>query len=53
MKYALEITINYPDEERQKRRLENDAALVGIGLTELLEMHQDATSFVVTVVPQG
>lgn len=53
MKYAIEATINYGTTERQVRRVEGDASLAGIALTELLEKYSRATSFVVTVVSKS
>lgn len=53
MKYAIEATINHKTTERTVCRIESDASLAGIALTELLEKHPRATSFVVTAVPQS
>ena len=51
--YYLDFTINTQRGEIQRHRNETDAALAGIALTELLEKHPEATSFVVTVVPKS
>lgn len=53
MKYAIEATINHKTTERHVRRVENDASLAGIALTDLLEKYPRATSIVVTAVPKS
>lgn len=53
MKYALDVTANFDDGERDMQRVEPDAGMVGITVTDLLEKYPGATSFVVTIVPKA
>lgn len=51
--YYLDVTINRKNGETKEHRNEKDVSLAGIALTDLLEKHPDATSFVVAVVPKS
>ena len=52
MKYALTVTVNLPDDEREGHFVENGADLIGDRIDEIMKRFPNATSLVLTIVPQ-
>ena len=51
MKYALTMTVNLPDDEREGHFVEN-GYLIGDRIDEIMKRFPNATSLVLTIVPQ-
>jgi len=51
MKYALTVTVNLPDDEREGHFVEN-GYLIGDSIDEIMKRFPNATSLVLTIVPQ-